>query len=296
MLTSVGFSEEYLQKPVGSLSGGWKMKLALARAILMKAQVMAVCCAPPARCLEGRRLCSLSVVLKSLAPPAPKKILLLDEPTNHLDVKNVAWLENYLTSLTDVTSIMVSHDSGFLDRVCTHILNYEGRKLKCYRGNLSEFVKQVTLGPVLRMGKRVNKIGYVLLLAAHVTHLHLPGLQYPAAKSYYELTNANVAFKFPEPGYLEGVKTKDKAILKMVKMGFKYPGAEKNTVSNISLFCTLSSRVVVHGANGAGKSTMIKVLCGEAEPTEGTVWKHPNLRIAYVAQHAFHHLEQVCGL
>jgi elongation factor 3 len=222
MLVSVGFSEEYLRKPVGSLSGGWKMKLALARAILMKAQ-----------------------------------ILLLDEPTNHLDVKNVAWLENYLNSLTDVTSIMVSHDSGFLDRVCTHILNYEGRKLKCYRGNLSEFVKQ-----------------------------------YPAAKSYYELTNANVAFKFPEPGYLEGVKTKDKAILKMIKMGYKYPGAEKNTVSDISLYCTLSSRVVVHGANGAGKSTMIKVLCGEAEPTEGTCWKHPNLRIAYVAQHAFHHLEQ----
>ena len=81
-----------------------------------------------------------------------------------MDTKNVAWLENYLTGLTDVTSIMVSHDSGFLDRVCTHILNYEGRKLKCYRGNLSEFVKQ-----------------------------------YPAAKSYYELTNANVAFKFPEP-------------------------------------------------------------------------------------------------
>ena len=76
--------------------------------------------------------------------------------------------------------------SGFLDRVCTHILNYEGRKLKTYRGNLSEFVKQ-----------------------------------YPAAKSYYELTNANVAFKFPEPGFLEGVKTKDKAILKMIKVGFK---------------------------------------------------------------------------
>ena len=75
--------------------------------------------------------------------------------------------------------------SGFLDRVCTHILNYEGRKLKTYRGNLSEFVKQ-----------------------------------YPAAKSYYELTNANVAFKFPEPGFLEGVKTKDKAILKMIKVGF----------------------------------------------------------------------------
>jgi elongation factor 3 len=132
-----------------------------------------------------------------------------------LDVKNVAWLENYLIGLTDVTSIMVSHDSGFLDRVCTNIINYEGRKLKTYRGNLSEFVKQ-----------------------------------YPAAKTYYELSNANVAFKFPEPGFLEGVKTKDKAILKMIKVGFKYPLSDKNTITDISLYCTLSSRVVVHGANG----------------------------------------------
>ena len=61
---------------------------------------------------------------------------------------------------------------------------------------------------------------------------------------------------------------------------------------DISLFCTLNSRVAVLGPNGAGKSTMIKVLTGELEPTHGAVWKHPNLRIAYVAQHAFHHIEQ----
>ena len=74
--------------------------------------------------------------------------------------------------------------------------------------------------------------------------------------------------------------------------GFKYPKSDKNTITDVSIYCTLSSRVVVHGANGAGKSTMIKVLTGETEATEGTCWKHPNLRIAYVAQHAFHHLEQ----
>lgn len=72
----------------------------------------------------------------------------------------------------------------------------------------------------------------------------------------------------------------------------RYPGAEKNTLEDISLFCTLNSRVAVLGPNGAGKSTMIKVLTGEIEPTAGSVWKHPNMRIAYVAQHAFHHIEQ----
>lgn len=77
---------------------------------------------------------------------------------------------------------------------------------------------------------------------------------------------------------------------------FRYPSAEKNTLEDISLFCTLNSRVAVLGPNGAGKSTMIKVLTGEIEPTSGSVWKHPNMRIAYVAQHAFHHIEQVCYL
>ena len=64
-------------------------------------------------------------------------------------------------------------------------------------------------------------------------------------------------------------------------------------LEDISLFCTLNSRVAVLGPNGAGKSTMIKVLTGELEPSYGTVWRHPNMRVAYVAQHAFHHIEQV---
>lgn len=222
MLASVGFSPEMQKAPVASLSGGWKMKLALARAMLMGAD-----------------------------------ILLLDEPTNHLDVKNVAWLVSYLTSLKEVTSIIVSHDSGFLDNVCSHIMHYENRKLKNYRGNLSEFVKQV-----------------------------------PEAASYYSLGAATLTFKLPEPGFLEGVKTKDRAILKMLQASFKYPGTERIIFDNASVYVTLNSRVGCVGPNGAGKSTLIKVLTGEYEPTTGTVWKHPNLRVAYVAQHAFHHVEQ----
>mmetsp|Transcript_2433 Transcript_2433/g.3685 ORF Transcript_2433/g.3685 Transcript_2433/m.3685 type:complete len:1030 (-) Transcript_2433:2210-5299(-) len=222
MLSSVGFDLAMQEKPVSSLSGGWKMKLALARCMLMKPD-----------------------------------ILLLDEPTNHLDVKNVAWLENYLTSLSHVSAILVSHDSGFLDHVCTHIIDYNNRKLKVYKGNLSEFVKAK-----------------------------------PEAKAYYELEASTLTFKLPEPGYLEGVKTKDKAILKMDKVSYKYPNTDRMIFENATAYCTLSTRVACLGPNGAGKSTLIKVLTGETEPTVGTVWKHPNLRIAYVAQHAFHHLEK----
>ena len=76
-------------------------------------------------------------------------------------------------------------------------------------------------------------------------------------------------------------------------MGFKYPGMEKNVISAVTGQFSLNSRVAVIGPNGAGKSTMIKILTGEIEALEGIVWKHPNLRVAYVAQHAFHHIEQV---
>lgn len=105
VLSDVGFTsgpQGRQQEKVGSLSGGWKMKLALARAMLMGADV-----------------------------------LLLDEPTNHLDVSNVKWLEEYLKSHTEITSLIVSHDSGFLDEVCTDIYHYESKKLVCYPGNLA---------------------------------------------------------------------------------------------------------------------------------------------------------------
>jgi len=221
-LASIGFTKLWQECAVGSLSGGWKMKLELARAMLYHAD-----------------------------------ILLLDEPTNHLDVANVKWLEDYLTGLSNVTSMIVSHDSGFLDTVCTNIIHYENRKLKSYIGNLSEFVKVK-----------------------------------PEAKSYYELSAAAVSFKFPEPGYLADIKNKGKPILRMVGCSFTYPGRETPSIRNISVTCSLASRIAVIGPNGAGKSTMIKMLTGEVEPQTGTVTKHPSMRFAYVAQHAFHHIEQ----
>ena len=220
-LAGVGFTDKMRAQSVGSLSGGWKMKLELARAMLMNAD-----------------------------------ILLLDEPTNHLDVKNVKWLEDYLTSQTEVTTIVVSHDSGFLDNVCTNIVHYDTRKLKTYKGNLSEFVKQV-----------------------------------PEAKSYYELAEVAFSFTFPQPGFLDNIKSKGKRIMKLDRISYTYPGRDEPSISNASLAVALSSRVAVLGPNGAGKSTLIKVLTGEVEPQCGEVQKHPNLRFAYVAQHAFHHLE-----
>lgn len=219
-LREFSFSEEMILMPIASLSGGWKMKLALARAVLKNAD-----------------------------------ILLLDEPTNHLDTVNVAWLVNYLKTC-GITSIIVSHDSGFLDNVVEYVIHYEGFKLRKYKGNLSEFVKKC-----------------------------------PSAQSYYELGASELEFKFPEPGFLEGVKTKQKAIVKVSNMTFQYPGTSKPQISNINFQCSLSSRIAVIGPNGAGKSTLINVLTGELLPTEGEVYVHENCRIAYIKQHAFAHID-----
>jgi elongation factor 3 len=224
-LAEFGFTQAMIENLITALSGGWKMKLALARAVFEEPD-----------------------------------ILLLDEPTNHLDVKNVAWLEHYLQT-SPCTSIIVSHDSKFLDNVCQHIIHYERFKLKRYRGNLAEFVKKC-----------------------------------PSARSYYELGASEMEFKFPEPGFLEGVKTKAKAIVRVSKMSFQYPGTPKPQISDISFQCSLGSRIAVIGPNGAGKSTLINVLTGELIPTIGDVYTHENIRIAYIKQHAFahidHHLEK----
>ncbi|KAJ2931219.1 hypothetical protein H1R20_g5797, partial [Candolleomyces eurysporus] len=175
-LANVGFDEARQNELVGGLSGGWKMKLELARAMLYKAD-----------------------------------LLLLDEPTNHLVY---------------------------------------------YPGNLSSFV------------------------AIH-----------PEAKSYYTLAATSVKFSFPSPGSLMGVRSNTRAILKLSNCTFTYPGRDKPSLYNASCALSLSSRVGVVGPNGAGKSTMIKLITGETTPQEGTVYKHPALRVGYVSQHATHHID-----
>lgn len=225
MLTEMGFgvspTAAAQDAGVSTLSGGWRMKLALSRAMLLNPDM-----------------------------------LLLDEPTNHLDQFAVKWLTEYIQNLKTCTCLVVSHDTGFLDNVCTNIIHYENLKLKSYRGNLSDFVKQK-----------------------------------PEAKAYYELSSDLIEFSFPEPGPLEGVKSLTKAVLKTKGVHFQYPAAPRPQLIDVSIQCSLASRVAVVGVNGAGKSTLVKLMVGELEPDQGLIEKHPNLRVAYVAQHAFAHIE-----
>ncbi|MBI95831.1 hypothetical protein CL656_01650 [bacterium] len=214
---------------VTTYSGGWKVKMQLCAATLMNAD-----------------------------------ILMLDEPTGHLDTTNIAWIKNWLKNFISKggSIIATSHDTSFLNEMCTHLIDFQNRKLKTFKGG--------TPGEVLK--EFVDK--------------------YPEKVGYFELKNDIVKFKFPDPTPLDGVKSLSKSILKMKEVMYQYPSRDKPTIQNIALEVSRISRVAVIGANGAGKTTAIKVLIGELEPSEGTIYKHPNARIAYIAQHAFHHLEK----
>jgi len=145
--------------------------------------------------------------------------------------------------------------------MCTHIVDFHDRKLRQFKA---------AKGQVL--SKYVEA--------------------YPEKAAYFELSDKKEKWVFPVPGTLEGVKSRGRTILKMDNVTFKYPTHEKNTVENITLTVCMASRVAVVGANGAGKSTAIKLLIGELKPEQGKITRHQNMRLAYVAQHAFHHLEK----
>jgi len=233
-MKELDFTDQMISGTIGALSGGWQMKLRLIRAILMNPD-----------------------------------IFLLDEPTNHLAQGAVTWFTKFLCSLGHQTVLCVSHDTTFLENVCTDIIHYEQRSV---------------WGPYRRLVHYKTKMsGFVKLQ--------------PQAKHYFELaTNDNgLKFVFPEPGRLDGVKTSTQKFLEMENVDYRYPGAEKNQLNGVNLKMSLSSRVVILGANGAGKTTLLKMIVGETIPSNpglGRFYVHPNLRIAYVAQHAFSHVEK----
>merc|ERR1712178_388201 len=214
-----------MNNPITTYSGGWKVKMQLACAQLINAD-----------------------------------ILMIDDPTGHLDVKNIEWVKNWLGGFPG-SIIATSANTAFLDQMCTHIVDFHQLKLRQFKGEKGKVLTQ-----------------YVEA--------------FPEKNAYFELSDKNEKWVFPLPGSLEGVKSRGKTILKMDDVTFKYPTHEKNTVENISLTVCMASRVAVVGANGAGKSTAIKLLIGELKAEKGTIWRHQNMRLAYVAQHAFHHLEK----
>jgi len=230
-LASIGFTEERMASPVSELSGGWRMKLAIATAVTQK--------------------CDL---------------LLLDEPTNHLDAASRNWLAEYLVTLTSTTVCIVSHDYEFLGKTCEDVLHIANLQLSYYHGGFDAFA--AARPDVMEALPTLTESG------------------------------ATAVINFPDPGKLDGVKSRSKPILEIKDLTFYYPSADKPTFSNVSVKFTVMSRVALLGPNGAGKTTLLRQIVGDMATDQGTgkhtgeIIKHHNLRVAYIAQHSMHHLEE----
>ncbi|CAJ1452648.1 unnamed protein product [Effrenium voratum] len=257
-LTKVGFPEAMQHKSVNELSGGWRMKLLLASAMM--------------------RDCD---------------ILLLDEPTNHLDKQSVEWLSEYLRSMPKTTLMVISHDPNFLNKVCTDIIQYSAKRtLDYFEGNFEAF----------RKARRISsdEEAEAILLGRHNFDNDMDPEEAvdDAGKASGGVTAAvfdkSSKISFPIPGSLKGHSTA-KPVMELKNVFFSYDDEGPMILKDISCKIALTSRVGMVGANGAGKSTLLNVLCGELVPVPGPngqtgeVYKHRNLRLAYIAQqHMFH--------
>jgi len=201
----------------------------------------------PLSTLSGGNVQRVNLILAKLAADP---LILMDEPTNHIDALSIIWLKNYIKNTPNTTFLIISHDIKFMDDVCTNMIHYETLKLKVYRGNVTEFVKQK-----------------------------------PEAAFYFQTTSQDVlSFSIPDPGPLEGVKSLTKSVLSMKNCYFQYPTAPKPQLTNITVQVSQAARIIIAGVNGAGKSTLVKILVGELEPNGGIIDRHPNLRMAYIPQ------------
>jgi elongation factor 3 len=209
----------------------------------------------PLSTLSGGNVQRVNLILAKLAADP---LILMDEPTNHIDALSIIWLKNYIKTTKNTTFLIISHDIKFMDEICTNIIHYETLKLKVYRGNVTEFVKQK-----------------------------------PEAIFYFQTTSQDVlSFSIPDPGPLEGVKSLTKSVLSMKNCYFQYTNSPKPQLIDITVQVSQAARIIIAGVNGAGKSTLVKILVGELEPNQGVIDRHPNLRVAYIPQNISACLEQ----
>lgn len=258
ILSGLGFSVERQSWPTKSFSGGWRMRLALARALFSKPD-----------------------------------LLLLDEPTNMLDIKAILWLEKYLQSWP-TTLLVVSHDRNFLDTVPTDILYLKAQKIEAYRGNYEQFEK--TKGERERNQQReyeaqqakrahvqefIDRFRYNANRASSVQSKIKMLDKMPELKPMEK--EGEVTLRFPD------VVPLSPPILQLNEVSFRYnEGIE--LFSNVNLTASLESRICIVGENGAGKTTLLKIITGTLSATRGTVHIHRNLKFGYFSQH---HVDQL---
>lgn len=252
LLDGLGFSGEAQQQAVKSFSGGWRMRLNLARALMQRAE-----------------------------------LLLLDEPTNHLDLDAVLWLEKYLSNYQG-TLLLISHDRDFLDAVTDNIVHIERQALTLYKGNYSQFERQRAEQLSQQQSNFEKQQRQVAHLQKFIDRFKAQATKARQAQSRIKalermtiLAPAHVdspfSFAFREP------KALPNPLLKMENVQAGY--ADKVILSQIKFQLLPGSRIGLLGRNGAGKSTLIKLLSGSMTPQSGDVWYANGVSLGYFAQH-----------
>jgi len=264
ILAGLGFTREMQERKTINFSGGWRMRVSLARALFLE-----------------------------------PTLLLLDEPTNHLDLNAVIWLDNYLQNWKK-TLLVVSHDQSFLDNVCTDIIHLDKQKLFYYKGNFGTFKKMLAqkrkeeqkqweqqekrLKSMKASGKSTKQAEKAQKEALTRKQQKGRNKQQPAEDDKpVELMQKPkeyvVKFTFPNPPPLSP------PILGAHNVTFGYKGQPKLFV-NVDFGIDLSSRIAIVGPNGVGKSTFLKLLMGNLEPDQGEVRKNHRLRVGKYDQHS----------
>jgi ATP-binding cassette subfamily F protein 3 len=257
MLDGLGFKPDQISDPVDSFSGGWRMRLNLARVLMTRADLM-----------------------------------LLDEPTNHLDIDAVVWLQNWLLAY-EGTLLVISHDREFLDAICTHTLHLAELKATLYTGNYSQFERLRAERMAQQAAISAAQQRTIAHLQSFVDRFKASAAKARLAQSRVKMieriklvapvvADSEFSFDFPAPDKLPSplIRLHDAAV------GY----GERTVLSGVKLSLEPGQRIGLVGPNGEGKSTLVKLLAGELEIRAGEMTRHPDLRVGYFAQHQLEQL------
>ncbi|MCF6209024.1 MAG: ATP-binding cassette domain-containing protein, partial [Ghiorsea sp.] len=258
LLSGLGFTTEQESHAVQSFSGGWRMRLNLAQALMCRSDV-----------------------------------LLLDEPTNHLDLEAVLWLEKWLKSYQGAL-LLISHDREFLDSTVSSIAHIEQEKITMYAGNYTAFELRRAEQLALQQSsyeKQQREIAhmqsFITRFKAKATKARQAQSRIKALERMEKIAPAHVdspfSFEFQDTGFMPN------PLRQLQKVSFAY--ADKNILEDISISLLPDDRIGLLGPNGAGKSTLMKLLAGETSPSAGQVMLSKGVRIGYFAQHQLEQLD-----
>jgi ATP-binding cassette subfamily F protein 3 len=264
VLTGLGIGPDRYDHPVESFSGGWKMRIALARILTLKPDV-----------------------------------LLLDEPTNHLDVESIIWLEEWLASEFDGALLMTSHDRDFMNRVVTRIIEVANKTVTTYGGDYDfyEREREIRHEQLLASHKRQQEMlakeeEFIARFAARASHAAQVQSRVKKIEKIERIEippeERAIRFEFNEPPR----SGDDVVVMEGLAKVWQTPdGTDHPVFSGISGIVRRGNKIAVVGVNGAGKSTLLKILAGQTEPTAGTFALGANVAAGYFSQHAMELLE-----